>query len=93
LKLDPGETTCSVVKRARSAPIVASHCGLDRRANSCGAAAPRKRGSSHMLIASVAYAMLTATTAALGLRPKTPVSARVTISATPIAARAAMKAP
>ena len=43
---------CRPVKKARSAPIVAIHCGLRRRANVCGAAARRKRGSSHMLMAS-----------------------------------------
>jgi hypothetical protein len=36
--------------------------------------------------------MLTTATGAVGLRPNAPVSASVTISATPIAARAARKA-
>ena len=54
MKLDPGETMWSAVNSVRSAPIVASHCGLCRRANACGAAPRRKRGKSHMLIARVA---------------------------------------
>ena len=58
----------------------------------CGAAPRRKRGSIHMLIASVAKARLKATIVGVGRSPNTLARASVTTRATPSAARAAMKA-